>query len=169
MSHELWHEAAEFMYREAELLDERRFREWLDLFTDDTRYWMPVRHSPYERPAKMAEELSAPGESYYFNDTKETLRTRIERVYMKNAWAESPPSRTRRLISNIRVKGNGDSELEVRSNFLVYRTRLEKDQDLYVGTRKDSLRRTESRLKIAGRMIVLDQTVLAAKNISIFL
>jgi 3-phenylpropionate/cinnamic acid dioxygenase small subunit len=80
-----------------------------------------------------------------------------------------PPSRTRRLVSNIRVKQDRGVEIEARSNFLVYRTRMEKDEDIFVGTRTDILRRINDDVKIARRTIILDQAVLRAKNISIFL
>ena len=93
----------DFLFLEAELLDDRRLREWLDLFTDDTRYWMPIRYNTLERPATVTEELSQPGEGYYFDDDKQSLRIRVERLYAKTAWAEMPPSRTRHLISNVRV------------------------------------------------------------------
>ncbi|TMA13049.1 MAG: 3-phenylpropionate/cinnamic acid dioxygenase subunit beta [Deltaproteobacteria bacterium] len=159
----------DFFYLEAELLDERRLREWLELFTDDVRYWMPVRHNPLDRPEDLSEELSKPGEAYYFDDTKKSLQIRVERLYSKQAWAEMPPSRTRRLISNIRVKKDDGSEIEVHSNFFVYRTRMEKDEDIFVGTRKDILRRVNGDLRIARRTVILDQAVLAAKNISVFL
>ena len=169
MEKDLVRKVEEFLFWEAELLDERRLREWLELFTDDTRYWMPIRHNSLERSSDLGEELSKPGEGYYFNDTKESLKIRVERVYSKQAWAEIPPSRTRRLISNIRVKKDDGIAIETDSNFLVYRTRMENDQDFFVGTRKDILRRVSDDLKIARRTIVLDQAVLAAKNISIFL
>jgi 3-phenylpropionate/cinnamic acid dioxygenase small subunit len=64
----------DFLYHEAELLDERRLREWLELFTDDARYSMPIRYNPLERPEALNQELSKSNEAYYFNDTKETLR-----------------------------------------------------------------------------------------------
>jgi 3-phenylpropionate/cinnamic acid dioxygenase small subunit len=169
MDSDLRHQIEDFLYLEAELLDERRLREWLELFTDDVHYWMPVRHNPLERSQSLEEELSKPGESYYFNDNKETLRTRVERLYSKTAWAEMPPSRTRHLISNIRIKKDDGVEIEVHSNFIVYRTRMEKDEDTFVGTRKDILRRANGELKIARRTILLDQAVLGAKNISVFL
>ena len=169
MADDLRHAIEDFLYLEAELLDERRLREWLDLFTDDLYYWMPVRHNPLERPEEIAGELAKPGDSYYFNDNKETLRVRVERVYAKTAWAEVPPSRTRHLISNIRVKKDDGREIEVHSNFIVYRTRMEKDEDIFVGTRRDILRRVDDSFKIARRTIILDQAVLAAKNISVFL
>ena len=169
MNHDLRHAIEDFFYFEAELLDDRRLREWLDLLTDDVHYWMPVRHNPLERSADLNDELSKPGEAYYFNDTKNTLKVRVERVYASNAWAEMPPSRTRHLVSNIRVKKDGGPEIEVQSNFLCYRTRMEKDQDLFVGTRHDLLRSADDNFKIVRRKIILDQANLAAKNISIFL
>jgi 3-phenylpropionate/cinnamic acid dioxygenase small subunit len=169
MGSELRQQIEDFLYLEAELLDERRLREWLELFTDDVRYWMPVRHNPLERPAEVTEELSKPGESFYFNDNYETLRIRVEKVYAKTAWAEMPPSRTRRLISNVRVKQDAGGALHADSNFIVYRTRMEKDEDFFVGTRKDILRRVNGGFKIARRTIILDQAILRAKNISIFL
>ncbi|MET0501328.1 MAG: 3-phenylpropionate/cinnamic acid dioxygenase subunit beta [Candidatus Binatia bacterium] len=169
MDSELRHRVEDFLYLEAELLDERRLRDWLELFTDDMHYWMPVRHNPLDRPKELEDEISKPGESYYFNDTKETLGLRIERLYSKTAWAEMPPSRARHLISNIRIKQDDGVEIEVHSNFMVYRTRMEKDQDIFVGTRRDILRRVSGELKIARRRILLDQAVLGAKNISVFL
>ena len=169
MANELRHKVEDFLYLEAELLDDRKLREWLDLLTDDLRYWMPIRHNPLERPEDLSDELAKPGEGHYFDDDKQSLRVRVERVYAKNAWAEMPPSRTRHLISNVRIKSDNGNELEVHSNFLVYRTRLEMDQDIFVGSKRDILRRVNASFKIAKRTIILDQAVLNAKNISIFL
>jgi 3-phenylpropionate/cinnamic acid dioxygenase small subunit len=169
MDHELRCQVEEFLYLEAELLDDRKLREWLELLTDDVRYWMPIRHNTAERPQEIADELSKPGEGYYFDDNKQNLRLRVERVYSKSAWSELPPSRTRHLISNVRIKKDNGAEIEVYSNFLVYRTRLESDKDMFVGTRQDILRRINGGFKIARRTIVLDQAVLDAKNISVFL
>ena len=159
----------DFYYFEAELLDNRRLREWFDLLTDDVRYWMPIRHNPLERPESLAEELAKPGEGYYFDDHKKSLKIRVERVYAKNAWAEMPPSRTRHLITNVRIKKIDGNEVEAHSNFLVYRTRMETDQDMFVGERQDVLRRVDDSFNIAKRTIILDQAVLTAKNISVFI
>jgi len=169
MADELRRQVEEFLYFEAELLDDRKLREWFDLLTDDVRYWMPIRHNPSERPEDIAEELSKPGEGFYFDDDKQSLKIRVERAYARNAWAEMPPSRTRHLISNVRVKKHDGEEISVNSNFIVYRTRMETDQDLFVGERRDVLRRVDGSFKIAKRMIILDQAVLAAKNISVFI
>ena len=169
MDSELRHQIEDFYYIEAELLDNRKLREWSDLLTDDVRYWMPIRHNPLERPDDIAEELSRPGEGYYFDDDIKSLKIRVERTYSKIAWAEVPPSRTRHLITNVRIKKDDGNEIEAHSNFLVYRTRMETDKDIFVGTRQDILRRADSSFKIARRTIILDQAVLDAKNISVFL
>jgi biphenyl 2,3-dioxygenase beta subunit len=169
MADGLHREVEEFLYHEAELLDERRLHEWLDLFTEDVHYWMPVRDNRLTTPGEVAQELSKPGENFYFDDTKKTLGIRVQRLFTGSAWAETPPSRTRHLVSNIRIKRETDSEVEVRSNFLVYRTRLEHDRDIFVGTRTDILRRVDGQFKIARRTVILDQAILDAKNISVFL
>jgi len=169
MASELRRQIEDFYYLEAELLDERKLREWFNLLTDDVRYWMPLRHNTMERPSDVVEELSKPGEGYYFDDDIKSLKIRVERAYSKVAWAEVPPSRTRHLITNVRVKKDEGNEIEVHSNFLVYRTRMETDKDIFVGARQDILRRSDGSFKIARRTIILDQAVLDAKNISVFL
>jgi 3-phenylpropionate/cinnamic acid dioxygenase small subunit len=176
---ELVREIEQFLYREARLLDERRFEAWLDLFTDDVRYWMPVRTTRYPRRSKAIaaldparqdeEELSRDDELGIFDESKETLTRRVARLDTGMAWAEDPPSRTRHLVTNVEVEaGPGASEITVHSNFLVYRTRGETEQDFYVGGRRDTLRRVDGTWKIARRTIVLDQSVLLAKNVSVF-
>lgn len=159
----------EFYYYEAELLDDRKLRQWLELFADDVFYWMPIRHNTQERPDDISAELSQPGYGYYFNDDKKNLTLRVERVYSKTAWSELPPSRTRHLITNVRIKRDDGNAVEAHANFIVYRTRMEKDEDIFVGTRQDMLRRAGDTFKIARRTIILDQAVLAAKNISVFI
>ncbi len=90
------------------------------------------------------------------------------------AWAEDPPSRTRHLVSNVVVRHADTDEQEIgqwyaRSNFIVYRNRLEREVDIYSGGREDILRETGSGdLVVARRTILLDQNVLLAKNISTF-
>jgi 3-phenylpropionate/cinnamic acid dioxygenase small subunit len=179
MRQEIIREVEQFLYREARLLDERRFHEWLELFTEDIRYWMPVRSNRYPKaskaisildPDRYAEkELAKDDELAILDETKETLARRIARLDTGMAWAEDPPSRTRHLIANIEVEpGDSDSVLKVYSNFIVYRNRGETEQDFYVGGRQDVLRKVNGVWKIARRTIVLDQNVLLAKNVSIF-
>jgi 3-phenylpropionate/cinnamic acid dioxygenase small subunit len=179
MRAEVVREVEQFLYREARLLDERRFREWLALLTDDVRYWMPGRSTRYPKVSKAIvifdpdryseEELTRDDELAILDETKETLGRRIARLETGMAWAEDPPSRTRHLLSNIEVEpGDMASELKVYANFLVYRSRSETEQDFYVGARQDVLRHVDGAWRIARRKIILDQTVLLAKNVSIF-
>ena len=178
MAGELIREVEQFLYREARLLDERRFHEWLGLFTDDVRYWMVTRSNLYPRSSKAIAVLN-PGRNAddsadqdglaVLDETKKTLEGRVARLETGMAWAEDPPSRTRHLIANIELaSGNTPADLEVNSNFIVYRSRSETEQDFYVGTRRDILRRIGGALRISSRKITLDQNVLVAKNISIF-
>jgi 3-phenylpropionate/cinnamic acid dioxygenase small subunit len=179
MREEVRREVEQFLYREARLLDERRFHEWLELFTDDVRYWMPVRTNRYPKLSKAIaildearyeeQDLAKEDELAILDETKETLSRRVARLDTGMAWAEDPPSRTRHIIANIEVdQGETASEIKVYSNFVVYRNRAETEQDFYVGGRQDVLRNVDGTWKIAQRKIVLDQNVLLAKNVSIF-
>lgn len=161
-------EVAQLYYREAELLDEGRFTDWLELFAADLVYWMPTRTNRMRR--QQALSVAAPGEAAFYDETKESLAWRIRRFDSGMAWAEDPPSRTRHLITNVRVRHaeNDGAHYLVRSNFLVYRNRLEREQNVFAGERTDLLRRTDDTLLIAGRTILLDQNILLAKNLSTF-
>ncbi len=158
-------EVEQFLYHEADLLDSRRFDEWLELFTDDLHYWMPLRFN--RAGHEEAAEESGRGELSLFDDNKAFLAARIRRLRTGRAWAEDPPSRTRHLVSNVTIDAAG-FELNVSSNFLIYRNRLEGEVDLYAGMRRDLIRRVGSGFRIAKRKIVLDQNVLLSKNLSIF-
>ena len=179
MHAEIVRDVEQFLYREARLLDERRFREWLTLLTDDVRYWMAGRSNRYPQVSKALvildpdryseEDLARDDELAIFDETKETLGQRIARLETGMAWAEDPPSRTRHLLSNIEVEpGDTTSELKVFANFLVYRNRSEMEQDFYIGARQDVLRHVDGVWKIARRKVILDQNVLLSKNVSIF-
>ncbi|GAA1852633.1 3-phenylpropionate/cinnamic acid dioxygenase subunit beta [Pseudonocardia ailaonensis] len=162
----LQHEVEQFYFHESGLLDEHRYAEWIALFTDDTHYFMPLRRTVPRR--QLHREFTKPGEMAFFDETKELLATRVEKLNTGTAWAEDPPSRTRHLITNIRIAEQNGGELVVQSNFMLYRTRLKSDVDVWVGRRDDTLRRTSDGLAIARRFIYLDQTVLQSANLSNF-
>lgn len=165
----LQHEVEQFLYYEAAVLDERRYTEWLDLLTDDCSYYMPTRYNRTRR--ELQHEFSHPDEVAHFDDDKASLRVRVKRLQTGQAWAEDPPSRTRHTVTNVRIQPGGDAEIKVMCNFFVYRSRLERDVETFVGGRVDTLRRHSAPpgWQIARRELFLDQTVLLAKNISIFL
>ncbi|MGI9287223.1 MAG: 3-phenylpropionate/cinnamic acid dioxygenase subunit beta [Pseudomonadales bacterium] len=179
MQHELIREVEQFLYREARLLDNRQFEQWLELFTEDVRYIMPSRSTRYPFVSRSVriydedrvteEELHGEDELAYFDENKLSLTSRIKRFGTGMAWAEDPPSRTRHLITNIEVEA-GEQENEVTSycNYLLYRNRSERDEAYYVGSRVDTLRKEEGAWRIAKRYITLDQNVVLSKNLSIF-
>src|SRR5262249_30104226 len=128
MHAEIIRDVEQFLYREARMLDERRFRAWLALLTDDVPYWMAGARKPYPQVSKALgildpdryseEDVTRDDELAIFDETKETLVQRIARLETGMAWAEDPPSRTRHLLSNIEVEpGDTASELKVFSNF----------------------------------------------------
>lgn len=179
MNEDVTREVEQFLYREARLLDERCFHEWLQLLTDDVHYWMGGRSNRYPKSSKaiaildpdryVEDDLTKADELAILDEDKASLTSRVARLDTGMAWAEDPPSRTRHLITNIEVEpGDGAAEVKVYSNFMVYRSRAETEQDFYVGARLDVLRRVAGAWKIAGRKIILDQNVLLAKNVSIF-
>ncbi|ROO84711.1 3-phenylpropionate/cinnamic acid dioxygenase small subunit [Actinocorallia herbida] len=168
-------EVEQFYYREAFLLDEGRYADWLDLLAEDLDYWMPTRTNRLRRQQSLA--VAARGEAAFYDETKESLAWRIRRFDSGMAWSEDPPSRTRHLVTNVMAErvdpgeheGFTPADLLVRSAFLVYRNRLEREENVFAGSRTDVLRRGEDGgLLVARRTILLDQNVLLAKNISTF-
>jgi 3-phenylpropionate/cinnamic acid dioxygenase small subunit len=157
-------EIVEFLYREAELLDSNRFGDWLGLFAEDIHYVMPVRTTQFRAKGEGFQDMA------FFEENFVSLRTRVKRLETEFAWAETPPSRTRHFITNI-LAGPGDKagEFQVRSSFMVTRTRSDQGYQLFTGQRQDVLRRSDaSDFKIASRRILIDQTVLSGSNLSIF-
>jgi 3-phenylpropionate/cinnamic acid dioxygenase small subunit len=179
MNEDVLREVEQFLYREARLLDERRFHEWLGLLTDDVHYWMTTRSNRYPKSSKaiaildperyVEDDLAKEDELAIFDEDRATLGARVARLDTGMAWAEDPPSRTRHVITNIEVEpGKTALEVNAYSNFIVYRSRAELEEDFYVGARRDVLRRVGGEWKIAHRRIILDQNVLSAKNVSVF-
>ncbi|MDD9991377.1 MAG: aromatic-ring-hydroxylating dioxygenase subunit beta [Rhodospirillales bacterium] len=152
----LQHRVEQFLYREVRLLSELRLEEWLELFTDDARYWMPARETVDGQP----DAVAADGEMAFFDDDKAFLAARIERLRSSLAHAEQPPSRMRYFVSNVEIGEASDGELDVRCNLLVYQSRLERTEVLYVGRREDRLRPDGGSWRIAQRKVILDQTLI---------
>jgi 3-phenylpropionate/cinnamic acid dioxygenase small subunit len=163
----LWLELMPFYIREAWLLDERRFAEWLDIFTDDVLYFMPRRKNVLRREADR--ELTPLGDLAILEEDRRYLEMRVARLDTGMAWAEDPPSRTRHLIGNLEATPVEDGNVEARTAFLVYRSHLETDHQLLSGCREDVLRKVAGAWKVRRRRIVLDANVLLDKNLSVFL
>ena len=159
----LYGEVVEFLYREADLLDSYRFGEWLELFTDDIRYDMPVRTNQFRSGGDGFQDMA------FFDENFSSLKTRVKRLETEFAWAETPPSRTRHFVSNVLVSpGERAGELAVRLNFMLTRTRADHGYQMFTGRREDTLRRAAGgALKIARRRILGDQTVITNSNLSV--
>jgi 3-phenylpropionate/cinnamic acid dioxygenase small subunit len=167
-------EIEQFLYHEAELLDERRYEEWLALFAEDAQYFMPMRRNvPHDEPER--EFTRAGFDVNWFDEGKDTLTRRVKQILTGIHWAEEPPSRICHMVSNVQILrasppgSAAPSEVDVRCRFLVYRNRVETETDVLVGKREDVLRRVDGGWKIARRMVILDQSVLLAKNLTFFI
>ena len=165
-------EIEDFLYREAELLDERRYEDWLALIADDIHYWMPMR-----RNVKVGEQqrefTRADHDINWFDEGRETLDRRVKQILTGIHWAEEPVSRITHIVSNVQLlKATPSlvepSEVATKCRFLIYRNRVETETDILVGKREDLLRRVGSGWQIARRKIILDQNVLMTKNLTFF-
>jgi ethylbenzene dioxygenase subunit beta len=155
-----------FLYREAELLQNRRFDAWLELLADDLEYRVPVRMN---RPEGQGPAHSH--EMFHFDDNRRTITMRIERFQGGAAWAETPPSRCRYFITNVQaMTGQAVATYDVRCNLLV--TRLRGDDPTYqqlTGERIDRLREHGSGFLLASRTVLLDSSTLPMHNLALFL
>jgi 3-phenylpropionate/cinnamic acid dioxygenase small subunit len=163
----LTREIEEFLYDEAELLDERQFEAWLDLLAEDIRYWMPMRRN-VRFDDQERENTREQQDMNWFDEGKETLTQRVRQILTGVHWAEEPLSRVRHMVSNVRITSATLDKLEVQSRFLIYRNRQQDETDIFVGKREDTLRKVDGQWKIARRKILLDQNVLLAKNLTVF-
>ena len=164
------HTVEQFLYREARMLDDRRFMDWLGLLADDCTYRVPIRENVQairgKAPVTIDDELT---ELAYFDDNKLTLLAKVLRLGTGTAWGENPPSRTRRLVSNVEIlQGEAPDELLVYSNLVLYRSRRVDEVSEFVGQRRDVLRRTDKGLLLARRVVVLDMNICDSSHMGNF-
>ena len=139
-------EVEEFLYEEAALLDAWRLREWFQLLTEDARYEVPSTDAP---------EGDARTSLFLIADDIERIRSRVNQLLGKTAWAEHPRSRTRRLITNVRILDSDGDAMGVTANFVVYRMRMA-HVDTYIGHYEYTLVRRDGALRIRRRRAILD-------------
>jgi 3-phenylpropionate/cinnamic acid dioxygenase small subunit len=170
--YELRSDIENFLYAEAELLDERRFTEWLDLLADDIVYVMPIqRNVRFGDEARR--ETRAGIDIGWVDEDKWTLSKRVEQLMTGLHWAEEPASRVSHLVTNVQIKDVQPAEdvperVLASSRFLIYQNRVDYETALFAGKRLDSLRRVDGTWKLARREVTLDQSVLLAKNLTVF-
>lgn len=141
----------DFLFEEAALLDAWRLDDWLLMLTADATYRVPSNDAPESQPADAL---------FMIADDIRRIRERVLRLKDRNAHAEFPHSRTRRLISNVRItardRGLMGDELHIEANFVVVRHRRNADIRSFVGQYRHVLRVTPEGLRIAQRKAVLD-------------
>ncbi|WP_018130671.1 aromatic-ring-hydroxylating dioxygenase subunit beta [Effusibacillus pohliae] len=159
------YEFEQWLYREAKLLDEIDFDGWFCLLHPDVLYQMPVRVNKEgtERPDYSTD-------MYAFNDDIDILKMRIDRLKTDYAWAEIPPSRTRRFVSNVRViEYIPNEKAVVNSYLLIYRNRTtDIHHDLISGERRDEFTWVDGEWKLSKRFFLVDQATLNTRNLAIF-
>jgi 3-phenylpropionate/cinnamic acid dioxygenase small subunit len=164
----LYNECVEFLIDEAEMLDELRFDEWRALLAQDIEYNVPQRLT---RPVRMQDGTTI-RTVQHMHDNYASLMLRVRRITeTRSAWCEDPPSRTRRMVSNVRVyKTDKPNEFKVQSYMLLTRNRFDFDYfDLIPCDRHDVLRKEGGALQLARREVLIDQSVLGTPNLGIFL
>lgn len=140
-------EIEQFLYREAELLDAWRLDDWLALLTEDAAYYVP----PTDKPEASHEEAL-----YIVADDAVRLKERVIRLKDPSCHVEYPPSRTRRLVTNVRASEEPDGTIRVKANFVVFRNRRGGDKRTFTGEYRYILRRHDGELRIRERRAVLD-------------
>jgi len=162
----------EFFSAEYDLLDRRDLSAWIALFADGVSYRVPLqRNVKFDQQDK--ENMLGDLDTAWFADTKDTLVARVEQLQTGVHWAEEPVSRSAHLVTNVRIldrspeRGPADT-VRTRCRILVYRNRLEREVDLFVGIREDTLRRRDASWEIVERTVFLEQNVLLAKNLTLF-
>ncbi len=157
-------EVHEFLCAEADLLDERRYDEWLDLLTEDISYWVPMRRN-VQFGHWDTENTRQGRDMNWFDEGKSTLRLRIKQITSGVHWVEEPAPRVSRLITNVHAiravpSLEAPEEVSVKYRVLIYRNKLEDSTDVFAGKREDVLRKVDGRWKIRKRVMLLDQSVL---------
>lgn len=161
---QLYFEVRSFQAREAAALQAADYDTWLAMLAPDVRYRVPV----VLVSENIRDTEAGPQELAHYDDDLETLKTRVARMRSRMAWTEIPPSRTRYFVDPLSIRAEGEDIL-VSSNFMVHQTRLQREENWYVGRRDDRLRRTDAGLLLAERVAVIDRTVLPGKNLTVFL
>ena len=143
----------DFLYEEAALLDAWRLDDWLKLLTEDAVYNVPSNDRP---------NADSKDTLFIIADDIRRIRARVTRLKDKSAHAEYPPSRTRRMISNVRIVERNGPALRVEASFIVHRFRRNEGIRAFVGHYRYQLRAEGGDLKIARREAIIDSMELGS-------
>jgi 3-phenylpropionate/cinnamic acid dioxygenase small subunit len=164
--HALYNEVMQFLIDEANLLDDGMFKDWLSLLSDDFQVHMPVRST-----CRRARGSGVSKSMVFVHDDKAAVAFRVERLMGDSAWADDPPSRMRRMVSNLSLHATGvEGEYLARNNILMHRNRgNEQAFQVFSARREDVVRRAHDGLVLASRNVFVDQVVLGMANLGFFL
>lgn len=155
-----------FLYQEAELLDCRQFDDWLALLHPDLRYEIPVRLTVSSE--HLDREFSR--DSVHLRDSFASIEMRVRRLQTEHAYAENPPSRTTRLITNVQASRIDGTDVQVRSKFLLHRSHGGSTRyELVAGERHDVLHFAAEDTRLLTRVVYLSHTTLPTMNLGVFL
>ncbi len=169
---ELLMQVQQWLYREARLLDSRRYDLWLELLDTNIRYRIPSRAFVRQAHVKdfstwsVERELESADALALIDDDFAALRSRVERLRSGMAWAETPPSMSRRLVSNVMIDGIRDDFVSVVSTIFLAKSRGD-GRVLFTAERRDKLAPIDDDFRLRERYVVLDDAVLAADNLSL--
>jgi 3-phenylpropionate/cinnamic acid dioxygenase small subunit len=145
----------EFLYHEAALLEEGRLEQWVALFTGDCLYWVPSNSLEVD-PQKAV--------SIAYDDAAR-LRERVSRLKSGSFWAQDPPSRTTRVVGNIRVAESAGDECSVESRLILVELRRGASRT-YSGKMLHTLRRVEGQWRIRQKIVHLIQNNEPIQNLT---
>ena len=170
-SPEDWHIVQRFLFEEAALLDQRRYRDWLRLFAPQFEYRVPARFHRQQDGLKddwaINRELSGDDELPVVSHDRASMEAQIIRIESGRAASDLPPWFTTRLITNVIAHYDaGASHFHVRSNFLIQRYKRGREQFI-AGSRQDVLVRHDRDLSIASRQVVLGSDVYRWSNFAL--
>jgi 3-phenylpropionate/cinnamic acid dioxygenase small subunit len=164
----------QWLYREARLLDSRRYDLWLQLLDERVRYRVPDRS--YRNQSDVRDfatwavecELEAPGGLCLIDDDFAALQQRVGRLRTTMGWAEMPASLSRRLVGNVIIEGEEDAEgcLSVVSTLFMAKVRQD-ERVLFTAERRDRIVNTDQGYRLRERYVVLDDVVLPSENLSL--
>jgi 3-phenylpropionate/cinnamic acid dioxygenase small subunit len=163
---EVYNRLLETLYEEAAALDERRFDDWVAYLAKDLSYTAPLRLTR-NGPNKDRDVVRT---MKHFDENYDSMLMRTGRL-SKSAWAEDPPSRTRRFVTNVRVaESETPDEYEVVSYLYVERSRGDNPENETISAeRRDIWRLVDGGYMLARREIIVDQSTLGMSNFAIFL
>ena len=152
-------ELEQFVYDEARLIDEKRFEEWYELFTDDARYWMPLTRGQPD------------GENHtsLFYEDKLLLKVRIERLKSPRSFSQHQPSSCQHVLQRPSIEDDGAAtgRIRLRTPFVYVESRLD-DQVVLAGIVTHRLRRESGRLRIELKKVELVNCDAALPSIQLF-